>query len=166
MKSIVSAALVLAALISAPSFAVTDNALLGATMQSIDGDIDVIIAVTKKPAAQVKDSALLAAVTRARTAGFSLQLISDRREGEMFPTVLTGLPESEIKQKLESYAGYLGDAKAKLDAVDGQLRAEYDKPAAQRSFAAVTQSLNELSAIIKEAHGLFKPAKPNAAEER
>lgn len=146
-----------------------DNPQLGAVMSTIAKDLVQVSEPTKATdPATVKDSAILAAVVRARTNAFLLQMIVDRRglvekgaftPDELTPAGIAALPIAEAQKKLDLYADYLLKAKLKMGEAEARLVSEQKKSdPATRTFAPLKATLAELTLVMREAHGIFKRA--------
>lgn len=167
MKTYTISVFLLAATLCAFAHAAGDNPQLGAVMKTLSKDLAQVGEPTKAAdPASVKDSVLLAAVVRARTNAFLLQMIADRRgmvekgalvQDELTPAGLDQLSADEAGKKLDLYASYLMKAKAKMGEAEALIAAEQKKSSpATRDFTALKRTLDELSLVIKEAHGVFK----------
>lgn len=171
MKTYSLSVFLIAATMCVFAHAAKDNAQLGAVMKVLSKDLAQLGEPTKATdPATVKDSVLLASVVRARTNAYLLQMIADRRglvekgalvEGELTPAGLDSLPADEVSTKLDLYGAYLMKAKLKMGEAEALIVAERTKsdPAA-RDFAPLKKVLDQLGLVIKEAHGVFKPASP------
>lgn len=144
------------------SFSHTTNPILQATMKGLSQDVQTIEVPTKKPTAgDVTDGMILAGIVRARTAQSALQMVIDRKDGEMLPAFIEELSKKEpekAKALLQQYAGYLDKAKMKLVEAEKQLQiqlAEFDEE--KRDFAPLRDILAKLDALVVEAHKVFHP---------
>lgn len=137
-----------------------DNLYLKYTMKALSKDVDQIYEPLKKPAAEVTAEAIVNAIARTRVSSFHLQLITERRETEMFPPILAGLSAEEIKEQLSKYAEHLDKARAKLAEIENDLKIQLDLPNADRSFKKLNDQRVELTNLMKAAHAAFKPKTP------
>lgn len=159
----------LAVLMAMPAFGIQTNPRLNAVMKNIARDFGQVVEPTKKPAAEVKDDAILTAVVRTRTMHFLFQQCIDRsgavsgakiESKELTPGLLLELSISDATAALAKYKSLLGAAQDKVLRAEQLLNDEYVKPAAQRNFDLLKGTIGELERVIGEAHGIFKPKKP------
>lgn len=161
MKNLFLLGTVLSGLSSAFTLASSEpaNNMLFFTMKAISKDVTYVVFPAKQESPlDVTEEALVTAIARARTAAFQLQLVIEKREGEMIPAVAAELPESEKKAKLDLYAMHLQKAIDQVKIAENQLLTEHAKqdPAA-RDFRPLASTLKTLDQVIKDAHAVFKP---------
>lgn len=135
------------------------NPYLTATLKSVDKDVAIILEPTKNTdPSKVSNSAIMAAVSRARTAAFQIQLIADRAgkfengalvKNEMTPAIQDE-PIKEQQEIMEAFIGYLPKAKAVLARAEQQLIIEFKKEAKVRDFAPLKSTLGELDVILTD----------------
>ena len=143
---------------AAPLLAHNVNPLLQYTMKALAKDTEEVGAPARFPdPADVLDAVILNAVARARTANFALDLVKQRRGGEMEPGGFDELPPAQRLAKQELLATHLQRAIDKLNECEQILLVQFAKDAEQRDFRALKTRLSELEAIIVEAHRLFRP---------
>jgi hypothetical protein len=170
MKHLTLALLVATNALSPLALGAAHNPTLGALMQTLSKDLKEIAEPTKAAdPASVKDSLILAAILRAKTNAFLLQHAADRRGvvekgalvmDELTPVGLDALPIADLEKKLDLYGSYLLKAKGLVAETELLLNAELKKAAADRDFAALKKKLADVSVVMREAHGIFKPASP------
>lgn len=137
--------------------AASANPILQYTMRSVARDLDQVkIPASKPDPAEVTDAMILTAITRARTVAFQLDLVKERREGEMKPDVAKPVTGEELKAKLDLYASLLDKARGHVDAAEAKLR-EQLALAAGRDFSGVKADLAAADAARAEAHRIFRP---------
>lgn len=141
------------------AYAHKTNPMLQYTMKSIARDVAQVAEPTKKPnPADVTDGSLLTAITRCRTASYALQLVAERKDGEMLPGGIDEMPPEKQKQMMTLFVEMLGRSRTKLEVAESQLKAELAKAnAEERNFAPLKDTLAQLDGIIADAHKVFRP---------
>ncbi len=135
------------------------NPYLTATLKTVDKDVAVILEPTKNvDPSKVSNANIMAAVSRARTAAFQIQLIADRAgkfengalaKNEMTPAI-EDEPIKEQQEIMEAFAGYLPKAKTVLLRAEQQLIIEFKKDAKIRDFGPLKTTLGELDVILTD----------------
>ena len=136
-----------------------NNTMLQFTMKAISKDSAyVAYPAQQESPLDVTEEALVTAIARSRTAAYQLQLVIDRKDNEMFPVILKGLPATEQTAKLELFASHLRKAIELMRTAEGNLLTEHAKSdPASRTFLPLANTLGALDKAIKAAHQIFHP---------